>query len=72
MARSLIAAMVLLAGLLAGCHTTHTVKVEPIEVKPIHVTMDVNIRVDKDLDDFFDFQDEFEATDAPAGEGGAR
>ena len=28
-------------------------KTEPIEVKPIHVTVDVNVKVDKALDDFF-------------------
>ncbi len=54
----------LLAGLLIvglaawlGC-TEHRVKVEPIEVKPIHVTMDVNIKVDRELDRFFDFEDD--------------
>ena len=36
--------------LLAGC--VH-VKTDPIEVKPIHITVDVNVRVDKALDDFF-------------------
>ena len=36
--------------LFAGCAT---VKVEPIEVKPIHITVDVNVKVDKALDDFF-------------------
>jgi hypothetical protein len=30
-----------------------SVKTEPIEVKPIHVTVDVNVKVDKALDDFF-------------------
>lgn len=34
----------------SGCLT---VKTEPIEVKPIHVTVDVNVRVDRALDDFF-------------------
>lgn len=29
------------------------VKTDPIEVKPIHVTVDVNVKVDKALDDFF-------------------
>ena len=29
------------------------VKTEPIEVKPIHITVDVNVKVDKALDDFF-------------------
>jgi hypothetical protein len=39
-----------LALLAAGC--VH-VKTEPIEVKPIHVTVDVNVKVDRALDDFF-------------------
>ena len=31
----------------AGCiRTTH-------EIKPIHITMDINLRVDRELDDFF-------------------
>ena len=33
-------------------------KVDPIEVKEIHIVHDVNIRVDKQLEDFFAFQDE--------------
>lgn len=41
---------------LAAC-TQHTIKVEPIEVKPIHMTLDVTIRVDRELDQFFDFED---------------
>ena len=36
--------------LLAGCLN---IKTEPIEVKPIHITVDVNVKVDKALDDFF-------------------
>lgn len=36
--------------LLAGCLN---VKTAPIEVKPIHITVDVNVRVEKALDDFF-------------------
>lgn len=35
----------------AGCIN---VKTAPIEVKPVHITVDVNVRVDKALDDFFD------------------
>jgi hypothetical protein len=27
--------------------------VAPVEVKPIHITIDVNVKVDKALDDFF-------------------
>jgi hypothetical protein len=29
------------------------VKTAPIEVMPIHVTIDVNVKVDRALDDFF-------------------
>ena len=35
---------------LAACVRVSTA---PIEVKPIHVTVDVNVKVDKALDDFF-------------------
>ena len=45
--RSIFNAMVVA---LAGCLS---VKTEPIEVKPIHITVDVNVKVDKALDDFF-------------------
>ncbi len=34
----------------AGC--VH-VKTDAIEVKPIHITVDVNVKVDRALDDFF-------------------
>lgn len=36
-----------------ACQTKHEVAVAPVEVKPIHITIDVNVRVDKALDDFF-------------------
>jgi hypothetical protein len=39
-----------LGAALGGCLS---VKTEPIEVKPIHITVDVNVKVDKALDDFF-------------------
>lgn len=35
---------------LAGCVS---VKTAPIEVKPIHITVDVNVKIDRALDDFF-------------------
>jgi len=47
-----------------GCTTKHQVEtksqveVAPVEVKPIHITIDVNIRVDRALDDFFSDIDE--------------
>jgi hypothetical protein len=34
--------------------TSHDIEVKPIEIKPIHITIDVNIRVDRALDNFFD------------------
>jgi hypothetical protein len=39
-----------------------SVKTQPIEVKPIHVTVDVNVKVDKALDDFFGDLDQKSAT----------
>ena len=42
-----------------GC-TQHRVEVAPVEVKPIHITIDVNVKVDKALDDFFDEIDQTE------------
>ena len=52
------------AGLaLAGCAT---VKVEPIEVKPIRITVDVNVKIDKALDDVFGDLDKKDPTMKPA------
>lgn len=36
--------------LLTGCIN---VKTAPIEVKPIHITVDVNVKVERALEDFF-------------------
>jgi predicted component of type VI protein secretion system len=36
-----------------GCSSQHKVEVQPMEIKPIHITIDVNVRVEKALDDFF-------------------
>ena len=47
---------------LAGCAT---VTVAPIEVKPIHITVDVNVKVDRALDDFFGDLDKKSTTLAP-------
>lgn len=48
--------LLILAALLvlttAGC-TQHRVEVAPVEVKPIHITIDVNVKVDRALDDYF-------------------
>ena len=47
----LLSAVSILAAV--GC-TQHKVEVAPVEVKPIHITIDVNVKVDRALDDFFD------------------
>lgn len=44
--------------LAAGC-TRHRIDTKSeVEVKPMHITIDVNIKVDKALDDFFGDLDE--------------
>ncbi len=43
--------------ILPGC-TKHQVDVSPVEIKPIHITIDVNVKVDRALDDFFGDLDE--------------
>jgi len=43
-----------LLGTLAGCKTEHTVKTEStVAIQPIHITLDINLKVDRALDDFF-------------------
>ena len=49
----------------ARVETDSKVDVRPIEVKPIHITVDVNVRVDRELDNFFAFEDQ--PTSKPAG-----
>lgn len=36
----------------SGC-TKHEVEIKPVEIKPIHITIDINVKVDRALDDFF-------------------
>jgi len=33
--------------------THHEVEMKAVEIKPIHITVDVNIRVEKAVDDFY-------------------
>jgi hypothetical protein len=51
--KSRVLLWVLMAMLLGACQTRHEVDVKPVEVKPIHITIDVNVKVQKALDDFF-------------------
>ena len=57
-----VVAMIALV-LVAGC--TPRVRVDPIEVKPIHIVHDINIRVDRQLDEFFAYQEKMGATTQP-------
>ena len=44
-----------------GCQTQHQVEtVHEIEVAPMHITIDVNVKVEKALDDFFGDLDQAE------------
>ena len=45
--------LVLLVCLLAWGCTRHEVEMKPVEIKPIHITVDVNVRVEKAVDDFY-------------------
>jgi|1185.fasta_scaffold1158101_2 hypothetical protein len=48
------------AGLLAlpaGC--VH-VSSDPIRVEPIHIVADINLRIDRQLDDFFAFENKYQ------------
>ena len=58
----LLAGIILLVAL--GC-TQHKVEVAPVEIKPIHITIDVNVKVDKALDDFFSDIDDTEENIEP-------
>ena len=47
------------AAALAGCiKTENKVEIAPIEVKPMHLTIDINVNINKQLDDFFGDLDE--------------
>ncbi len=52
-------------GLLAGACTSHEV-----EFKPIHLTIDINLRIQQELDDFFDFEEELDLPEPTGTEGG--
>lgn len=47
-------------GVMTAMGCSANVKVEPVEVKPIKMTIDINIKVDRQLDQFFEFEDELQ------------
>ena len=61
---------VVCAALLLQACTQHTVRMEPIEIRPIHITVDVNMRVDRELERFFDFDEPLEPEAEPTKDGG--
>jgi len=51
-------AVIIFVGSTTGCthheiESRHEIELAPVEVKPIHITIDINIKVDRALDDFF-------------------
>lgn len=61
-------ASAILAVAAAGCFSHH-IQTEPIEIKPIHVTVDVNVKVQRELDKFFDFESKDDPANPPNREG---
>ncbi len=45
-------ALLALLLILSAC-TSHKVEVAPVEVKPIHITIDVNVKIDREIEDYF-------------------
>jgi hypothetical protein len=60
--------LALVLGASPGCiRTNSTMELKPVEVKPIHITVDVNVRVTKELDSFFGDLDAADPTVKAAG-----
>ena len=56
-----VSVLIVLSVLMTGCIS---VKTEPIRVEPIQITMDINLRIARELDDFFgDLDEEAELLD---------
>ena len=63
----LLIAVVAMALAINGCAVKHDVNVEPIEIKPIHITMDINIKVEREVDAFFSDVEKKAAELSPPG-----
>jgi hypothetical protein len=63
MVMALLAAVIAFGAL--SCQTRHEVAVAPVEVKPIHITIDVTVRIDRALDDFFGDIDDMKGANTP-------
>ena len=51
-----VAVVIAALGLLPSCK--HQVEIEPVKIEPIHLTVDLNVRVDRKLDEFFAYEGE--------------
>lgn len=63
-----VTALLLSAVPFTACQTQHKVEMAPVEVKPIHITIDVNVKIDRALDDFFGDIDKAAETVEPPSE----
>lgn len=61
--RKIWAGLVLLLAV-TGCYTRHKIDMTH-EVKPIHITLDINLKVDRELDNFFGDIDQAAAKTEP-------
>jgi ABC-type Zn2+ transport system substrate-binding protein/surface adhesin len=61
LARRLAIGTCLAALLLPAACSRHEVELKPVEIKPIHITIDINLKVDRALDDFFGDLDKAQA-----------
>jgi hypothetical protein len=64
----LLAGMAMTLPALAGACFSHKVESTPIEIKPIYITMDINLRVQRELDEFFDFEESSQQAPPPSNE----
>lgn len=55
--KNVILMVALLLGVAATGCTRHQIAIEH-EIKPIHITLDINLKIDRELDDFFGDIDE--------------
>ena len=75
MKKLLCTVAILLLLIASGCtkhqvETRSQVEVAPVEIKPIHITIDVNVKVDRALEDFFEDidaeADRYQSSEPPA------
>lgn len=67
--RGVVGPSLLCCGALLTLPSCVHVKTDPIKVEPIHIVADINIKVERQLDDFFAFEKQYDksaATTVPA------